>query len=114
MRGVTAFIVYRSGNDHWISRFLHKDIKHCFVCFISRGYWVSVDYTLNGIIVDVSKSIPDGVYYQQVEVDNLRLLPVFPTCVGMVKHIIGVKNPFILTPWQLLKRVEHGKQGKKT
>lgn len=75
---------------------------------------MSVDYTLDGISVTVSNNLPEGVYYQRVDIDRLRLWPVFPTCVGMVKHIIGVKNPFILTPWQLLKSIDYGKQSQKT
>ena len=29
------------------------------------------------------------------------------TCVGHTKQILGINNPFILTPWQLLKRLKH-------
>ena len=29
------------------------------------------------------------------------------TCVSHTKQILGINNPFILTPWQLLKRLKH-------
>ena len=107
---MVAVVIYRQSNDHWVSRFLHPDIRHCFLCVASRGQWIIIDYTLDGLMVDIVQALPKGVYYQEVSIDKLNLLPVFPTCVGMVKHILGIKNPFILTPWQLLKRIEHGRQ----
>lgn len=29
------------------------------------------------------------------------------TCVSHTKQILGINDPFILTPWQLLKRLKH-------
>lgn len=75
---------------------------------------MSIDYTLDGLNVSVSNTIPKGVYYQHINIAKLSLMPVFPTCVGMVKHIAGIKNPFILTPWQLLRSIENGRQSKET
>lgn len=36
----------------------------------------------------------------------------FIDCVGVVKHYLGISNPFIITPYQLYKFLEnnHGKQ----
>jgi hypothetical protein len=34
------------------------------------------------------------------------------TCVSHTKQILGINDPFILTPWQLLKRLKHVKKPK--
>jgi len=35
--------------------------------------------------------------------DNQRSLFMLNTCVGHIKQAIGIRNPFILTPYQLYK-----------
>ena len=98
-------IVYTNTNDHPIRRILHPDINHCFVAHLDRGEWIITDYTNSGIDVYTSSSLPEGVYYQRVKTAQ-SCLPKFMTCVGFVKALIGIENPFILTPWQLLKYIE--------
>jgi len=110
---VEAVIVYTSDSTHWTANFLSDSVNHCFLCVIDRGRWVVYDLCRTGLKLYTVDSLPSGVYYQRVILKKKWVFPIFPTCVGLVKQAIGLKNPFILTPLQLLKEVENGRRRKK-
>ena len=113
--GQIAVIVFANTNTHWTARVLNPNVNHCFLCVMDRGRWVVIERSYIGVELYVLDRLPDGVYYQEVTIT--KPLPcLFPTCVGIVKSMTGVFNPFIITPFQLLKymRTHHGKQTQKT
>lgn len=113
--GQLAAIVYTNDNTHWSARFLNKNINHCFICIADRGKWVVLNKKKSGIEVFISDKLPKGVFYQKVYIDKLSLCNQ-ATCVGLVKCLVGMYNPFIFTPYQLYKYLgeNHGVQPKKT
>ena len=101
--GQRAAVIFTSDNTRWFGRFLHKEVNHCLICVMDRGKWVVIDRTSDGLDVYVLDSLPEGVYCQEVIINNPTTFKCSPFCVGMVKCLIGVSNPLIITPWQLLK-----------
>lgn len=107
-------IVYTKGRRHWYSSFIHPTVGHCFVCFLVRGEWVSLDFTTEGLKIYRTENLPKGVFYQEAKSVKISAIPfMMPTCVGAVKKIIGIRNPFIITPWQLLRYIESKDYGQK-
>jgi len=52
--------------------------------------------------------LDDNVIVVKAQAKQARQgLFMFNTCVSHTKQILGINNPFILTPWQLLKRLKH-------
>ncbi len=56
----------------------------------------------------VSKNIVNiNIYENPYVITNIKInrkiFPIIPTCVGLTKAILGIKNPFILTPGQLYR-----------
>ena len=53
------------------------------------------------------KSIIEGIYTIKSYIPKQckRSLFMLNTCVGHTKQILGINNPFILTPYQLLKHL---------
>lgn len=96
-----AVIIFNDGNNHWTKKLLHP-VNHCCVCVADKGLWLVVESTSLGIRLRIEESLPKGVYYHKIEVYTNSIGPGLFTCVGLAKHMAGVRNPFILTPWQLL------------
>lgn len=109
------FVVFTKDDGHWWSRFLHKDIQHCFVIKPNGA-----DYLVHGRTVDkfdlftvtdknVILSEPFRImgYKQKHPVRSLFMLN---TCVGHTKQLLGINRTFIWTPYQLYKymRNNHG------
>ena len=94
-------------------RLLKKGFYHCFVV-LGNGYeWILID-TLSHFTdiivlknVDIKKALTNQGY------QLIRTTPVIPnvsrailmpfTCVETAKRFLGIKNRFILTPYQLFK-----------
>jgi len=54
---------------------------------------------------DFSASSGNMVVVKAEVEDNQRGLFMLNTCVGHIKHALGIRNPFILTPYQLHKHL---------
>lgn len=101
-------------------RWLRKGFRHCFVIVrVDRG-WIACDpmshRTDLDIVGDFSadqlahwyRSLGLKVVQTRVRCAPSRLAPVRPyTCVEAVKHVLGLHAPWILTPWQLYKKLRH-------
>jgi len=106
-----SYIVFTKDDGNWWSRFLHKDIQHCFIAEPDKGLWIiygksrkSVDlYTVESY----SDIIKESVILKAEKKQNARGLLMLNTCVGQVKQYLGIRNPFIVTPYQLYKRLKH-------
>jgi hypothetical protein len=111
--------------EHRESRFPFKHLKdgfrHC-LCVIGNGHdWILIDplkgslqvETISGVdrnfIVNILSGSAKNVicgYRAANGSDNFSLRPL--TCVELVKRAIGVDASFVLTPWQLYRRLtEH-------
>ena len=102
------YVVFTQDDGHWWSRFLHESIKHCFVIkpngqdYIVHGRTTSKFdlFTVTDKNVILSEPFRLMGYKQKSPVRSLLMLN---TCVGHTKQLLGIKNPFILTPYQLYR-----------
>ncbi len=113
-----AVVVFSGKNGtHWAQSVLHEGFKHCFV--------VVLDYNNNWIVLDQTRDGPD-IYFlgpedydvvqlyvnmgmRTLTVDVPRNRVIYPmmlsNCVGVVKSVLGLRKPFIITPlglWRYL------------
>ena len=111
-----AVVVFHGRRTRLWRRLLKPGFRHCFVAVEHGGYWILFDpqegrpelRVLAGADFDLA-----GFYrqcgYVAVETtvrDAAYPLPVMPaTCVAAVKRVIGLRAPWVLTPWQLCRRL---------
>ena len=108
-----AYVGFGGEPRFWWMRLLKKGFCHCCVV-LGNGYeWILID-TLSHFTdiivlknVDIKKALTNQGY------QLIRTTPVIPnvsrailmpfTCVEAAKRFLGIKNRFILTPYQLFK-----------
>lgn len=103
-----VYIVFEDDRVNWWSKFLKKGIRHCFLIKpVPNSYIIYGKSAKSFDLFTVSdqKSIIEGNYIMEsyVPEECKRSLFMLNTCVGHTKQILGINNPFILTPYQLLK-----------
>lgn len=112
------WIIFRA-SDRWYRRFLHTNFGHCFILTKDKYNWLEINQTLSRLRLtilpfanndDVPRKYKDHLTYCQIvyvklEKESTRKgMGMMPTCVGIVKHIMGLKL-FALTPYQLYKKL---------
>lgn len=110
MCGEVYHVCFTDTQKHWWSPFLKEGIKHCFVIKAYRQHFII--YARNTIGVElytlskINEIIEEG-YLMRVESEGSKKgLFMLNTCVGHTKQILGISNPFIITPYQLYKHLE--------
>ncbi len=92
---------------HFFSRWIHPLINHCYLMKPDNGRWLVYAKTLDSVQIyttDNLKSIIATSYIIKSQaVIQPRGLFMLSTCVGQVKQALGIRKPFILTPYQLFK-----------
>lgn len=104
------YVIFTDDDNHWWSRFLHPVMRHCYVVVADRGRWIVYGktrhyfdlFTLDGQPFKVA----DVVIVKAERLEGKRSLFMLNTCVGHVKQLLGINDPFILTPYQLFKRLK--------
>lgn len=108
-----AYVGFGGEARYWWMRFLKKNFYHCFL-ILGNGYeWILIDslaHFTDMIMlknVDIKKAMASHGY------ELVRTTPCIPeytravfmplTCVETTKRFLGIKNCFILTPYQLFK-----------
>ena len=117
----TALVVFVDQTGLRCLRWLRRGFRHCFVIVRAERGWIVCDAMSHctdlGIIGDFTadelvyfyRSIGLEVIRTRVRRAPLRLAPVRPyTCVEAVKRVLGLHAPWILTPWQLYKKLRGG------
>ncbi|MGE4313035.1 MAG: hypothetical protein AB7E85_02025 [Pseudobdellovibrionaceae bacterium] len=117
-----AFIVYCAESELKRVAFLKKGFKHCYVLLFDGAHWVSYDplasrseiavhdlpsgfdlpawLTREGHIVQRAPVVPEAGRTE-------KPLPILPfTCVEAVKRVLGLRMPFVFTPYQLFKKLQ--------
>lgn len=115
---VEGYIIFKQ-SSRWWGRLFKKDFSHCFALVRQDGLWVQVDPSLSVLAVNVlpvgvplRKMFPDCakfVRFKRWIPENLVRTPwllVPLTCVEQMKSLLGVRNPLLLTPYQLFKHLE--------
>ena len=56
---------------------------------------------------DVTHVVENDIIVKAVIRESRRGLLMLNTCVGYTKQVLGINNPFILTPYQLYRYLRH-------
>jgi hypothetical protein len=106
-----VYVVFTGDDGHWWSPFLHPVIKHCYILVPDRGRWIiygkSEQYFDLFTLDDQPFKLEQVIVVKAERKQIKRGLFMLNTCVGHAKQILGINDPFILTPYQLYKRLKH-------
>ena len=86
-----------------------KEFGHVFIVKINHNAVIKIDPLATGLDIEVINNKILRLYKKQykyvlihINDNSLQLgLPMLKTCVGVAKSLLGINNPFILTPKQL-------------
>ena len=109
----SVYIVFTKEQRHWWTCFLHSEINHCYILkpfgdklIVCGKSLRSVDlYTIDSYDCIIDKRL----IIKAIPRERNNGLFMLNTCVGNIKQYLGIRNPFIWTPYQLLKRLNHGR-----
>lgn len=124
----TWYVIFEKSNiKHWIFKLIHKDISHCYAVKKSQGgyYWVIVDGKYPRVEVNIQPltlypTVRDLVgdkaliltikkeYNLEKAIHHLNIM----TCVDIVKGVLGIRDFWCWTPYQLYKRLRHEQSSK--
>lgn len=109
-----ALVVFDGETSLKLLRFLRPGFRHCFVLVHRQGCWVIYDPLSHrtDLEVVVGPSVDElaewyrGKGLKAIETTvrpaPLRPVPLRPfTCVEAVKRVLGIRAPWVTTPWQL-------------
>lgn len=112
-----AAIKRRMGWMYWFLRLLKHDARHV-ILFCPAGEWTLIMQKMPwGLYTDILKIHPltlvtalssHRVYKHTVDYKKMSYKPNFGllfSCVEAVKQVVGINAAFILTPYQLEKRL---------
>ncbi|MCH7485997.1 MAG: hypothetical protein IIC04_03325 [Proteobacteria bacterium] len=119
---VRALAVFHGqGAGVWSRALGSGGFRHCFAALALNGCWVVVDGADAGLPIDVLAGAEfdlAGFYRRQgftVVETGARPPPSRPlwpfmaaTCVGVTKLTLGIRAPFVLTPWRLYRLLGGG------
>ena len=106
----------RAASVRWFNRWLHPEIQHCFVIVRDGNHMVLVSPDISRLSVSIYEW-PDNIEEHfdamlvpfkcsvDVRTYHSKLMIGVHSCVEVVKSVIGVRNPLILTPYQLYKHM---------
>lgn len=115
-----------STSKHWVFRWLDSDIQHVYAMTLSPAgqFWIVVDPLMSHLrptLLPVSEFPYPYVYdpgaiiipvTSIINLDNVVHGIGLFSCVSIVKALLGIKNRFILTPYQLYTYLRRRRDGK--
>lgn len=120
-----VLVVFTDSRRVWWLRMLKPGFRHCLVVLESTETLVVLDPLLQGVEVRLLPARGLGELVARLKADGAtvlacrpgrpppRLAPVRPfTCVELVKRTLGMRAPWVLTPWQLHNRIQSCQQEK--
>ena len=115
----TFYLVYTDDADSpWFLRYLKKGYKHVYLVKFDGLFWIKLEYTLGFQDIrvlpydmyDSIETIIGDEKYQKVtvrrKIKRYRTFIAPPSCVEAMKSVMGLREYFLLTPWQLFNYVE--------
>ena len=99
----------------WL-RWLKPGFRHCFVAVDDGIEWLTVDPLLHRLEIRAS-GLPSAfdlaAEYRRMALDVIEVIPApvalrrapfgLFTCVETAKRLLGIRAPWVLTPWQLYR-----------
>jgi hypothetical protein len=104
-----AYIIFQN-SDLKVLKCLKNNFRHCDILLDNN---IGIEITRNGIdIVNTDKNVlfdkikNTGIIIVEYEIikSNYSIIGL-KTCVGICKDILGIKDFFIFTPYQLYKKL---------
>lgn len=109
-------VVFTDQTDLWWLTFLRRGFRHCFIIMRFADVWISVDALAHKTEI-MRIELPDGFQLARwlesqgdtavpCPLPTPQLKPLWPSifsCVEAVKRTLGLRKPFIFTPWQLYR-----------
>lgn len=112
-----AFVGFGGQPTGWWTRFLKKGFYHCLIVLGNGREWVLVNPLAHYTDVIILKSFNVKKSLERAGYLVCSTIPGIPadtrwmfrpyTCVETVKRFLGIKKPFILTPYQLFLFLTH-------
>lgn len=116
-----AFVVFEKETNIKFLRILKKGFRHCFIVIRQKDGWLEINPLSNRLLVvfhadKTIKKVPyfliDKNKFLFVEAEVQAAPPCcaplfFFTCVEFVKHFLGIHDFFIMTPYQLYKKIKN-------
>ena len=101
-----VYIVFTKSQRHWWTCFLHDTINHCYLIKPDNGRWVVYGKAHKGMdlhtIDNHNDILVDSLVIRVEPKETKQGLFMLNTCVGNVKQYLGIKKPFLWTPFQLM------------
>lgn len=109
-------VVFSDNTDLWWLKWLKRGFRHCFVVMRLGGQWVAIDPMAHHLQITVPQLPTDFDLKNWFCDQGLRVIesrpapalmrcypPIFLSCVELVKRILGLRKPLIVTPAQLYR-----------
>lgn len=122
-----ALVVFTSAGTHWAHDWLHPQFKHVAVVIAGHSSWIAVDWRLGWPIVavvadlevdlvelyeDAGATVLEVAIPHDVRHSESRPWPIgLLTCVMFAKRFLGIRAPFVHTPWQLYRHLAPARRG---
>ena len=117
-RATYVIVIFSDATDIWWLRFLRPGFRHCFAVVFDGRQWILLDplsHRIDIVAGDYMDRLEIVEWYRRLgcNVVETRLNAApnavpFPeplTCVSIVKRLIGIRRPFVWTPWQLFRAI---------
>lgn len=117
-----ALIVFSDNTGVWWLKYLKAGFRHCFVILETDRGCVWVDPLSSSFTIKILEGYELNSLVRWYRDTGMKVVavPVLPhsakpfawapmTCVEVVKRLIGIHDPFVLTPWQLYKNIKRTK-----
>jgi len=115
------FVYSNTDHDHWYAKHLKKGFQHVFAVRFDGYFWTRMDLSLGwtdfdvlpydryDTIKDVLKGLDVTIQYvERWRKPRYRVRTILApwTCVEAMKSLIGIREPLVMTPYQLYKHLE--------
>lgn len=110
-----ALVCFSGRSDHPLAWLLHKEFRHVFVAVQVEECWVRIDGADGRVRVEIAANAgydlaalyrDHGFTVIETEQGPGWVGPFVPAnCVGLVRSVLGLRAPFVFTPYQLYKRL---------
>lgn len=117
--GRKSFVVFSPNTEIWYLFWLRKGFKHCYLIIQDNGKWISIDPMSSHIDVVVHNLASDFCLATWLKDEGMCVVPVrhrkpvvkslpasWVSCVEVTKRVLGIRNWWIWTPYQLYKHLE--------
>lgn len=114
-----VYVVFSDRTDLWWLKFLRHGFRHCFVILRFTDIWMVLDplaHKTELMRIDVPDAFSlvawlegegDRVVKVPLKASEMKVLPpALCSCVETVKRILGIRAPFVFTPWQLFTHLQ--------